>query len=214
MKSFSRSNVAAVLVWSVCFHGLTAQAANTIDPNTTGATDVVQDPDGTPVTLTNPLADPLSLGTDDLAIGDSTAGELLIDDGSDVSSNWGYIGNESNSVGTVTMSGAGSTWDNSAALYVGYEGTGLLTVNSGAIANVGTFFSLGELDAGTGTANISGTVDVPTGDSFVGNLGDGTLTIQNGGTVSNTMGVIGVLSGSTGTVNVDGVGSTESDQAI
>ena len=132
MKSFSRSNVAAVLVWSVCFHGLTAQAANTIDPNTTGATDVVQDPDGTPVTLTNPLADPLSLGTDDLAIGDSTAGELLIDDGSDVSSNWGYIGNESNSVSTVTVDGTGSTWTNSIHVYVGDAGTGTLNILGGA----------------------------------------------------------------------------------
>jgi len=106
------------------------------------------------------------------------------------------------------MSGAGSTWDNSAALYVGYEGTGLLTINSGAIANVGNFFSLGELDAGTSTANVSGTVDVPTGDSFVGNLGDGTLTISAGGMVSNVAGRIGNASGTTGAATVTGARCT------
>ncbi len=47
------------------------------------------------------------------------------------------------------------------------------------------------------------------GDLSVGNSGTGTLTIRNGGTVSNTgLGYLGNNAGSTGTVTVDGAGST------
>ena len=59
----------ALLFSAIVLGGALAQAANTIDPNSTGATDVVQDPFGTPITLTNPLADPLDLGLHTLAVG-------------------------------------------------------------------------------------------------------------------------------------------------
>ncbi|HBX59375.1 MAG TPA: hypothetical protein DEG65_03950, partial [Methylophaga sp.] len=42
----------------------------------------------------------------------------------------------------------------------------------------------------------------------VGNSGNGTLNILNGGSVSNTFGSVGRLSGATGTVTVDGAGSS------
>ncbi|MES0882028.1 autotransporter domain-containing protein [Roseibium sp. SCP14] len=51
-----------------------------------------------------------------------------------------------------------------------------------------------------GTANAS--------DLFVGNVGNGTLTVSNGGAVSNTYGYIGRNSGSVGTAEVSGAGST------
>jgi T5SS/PEP-CTERM-associated repeat protein/autotransporter-associated beta strand protein len=43
---------------------------------------------------------------------------------------------------------------------------------------------------------------------IVGNTGSGTLTIRNGGAVSNTFSSIGELAGSVGNVTVDGAGST------
>ena len=43
---------------------------------------------------------------------------------------------------------------------------------------------------------------------YVGNSGDGTLDITNGGAVSNTGGVIADIAGSNGSVTVDGVGSS------
>ena len=45
-------------------------------------------------------------------------------------------------------------------------------------------------------------------DLYVGYFGNGTLTIRNGGAVSNGFGFIGVDSGSTGAATVDGAGST------
>ena len=43
---------------------------------------------------------------------------------------------------------------------------------------------------------------------YIGNSGNGTLNITNGGKVSNTYGYLGYNSGSTGTATVDGAGST------
>ena len=45
-------------------------------------------------------------------------------------------------------------------------------------------------------------------DLVVGGSGAGTLTIRNGGKVSNVTGGLGIYTGSTGTVTVDGVGSS------
>ena len=42
----------------------------------------------------------------------------------------------------------------------------------------------------------------------VGVFGAGALTIQNGGTVNNTLGIIADQAGSSGTATVDGAGST------
>ena len=43
---------------------------------------------------------------------------------------------------------------------------------------------------------------------YIGNSGNGTLNITNGGKVSNSYGYLGYNSGSTGTATVDGTGST------
>ena len=131
----------ALLFSAIVLGGALAQAANTIDPNNTGATDVVRVGSfGTPVfTLTNPLPDPLNLGSiaPDLAVGDTASGELRIDNGSNVSCATAFLGYHSGSTGVVTITGAGSQWTNSGNffnsgdLYVGYEGSGTLTVADG-----------------------------------------------------------------------------------
>ena len=45
-------------------------------------------------------------------------------------------------------------------------------------------------------------------DFYVGHNGNGTLTISNGGTVSNAVGFVGRYSTSTSTATVDGAGSS------
>ena len=118
---------------------LPGDAANTVDPDSTGATDVVQDPGGAITTLTNPLADPLTLGIDSLSVGHTAAGELRIDNGSDVSNSNGFVGHEAGSTGVVTVDGAGSTWSNSGNLRVGFSGDGTLDVLNGASVTSGFF---------------------------------------------------------------------------
>ena len=55
----------------------------------------------------------------------------------------------------VTVDGAGSTWNNSGNLYVGYSGTGLLTQTGGSVTIGGTL-SLGAGSTGNGTYNLNG----------------------------------------------------------
>ena len=120
----------------------------------------------------------------DLGAGYEGIGSLTIQGGVAVASANGYLGYMAGSAGTGTVSGPGSTWTIGASgtLYIGYYGTGVLSVTNG------------------GT--------VRSGSSYVGYTGTGTLNITNGGTVSSSSRYIGYGSGSTGTVTVDGAGST------
>jgi T5SS/PEP-CTERM-associated repeat protein len=72
-----------------------------------------------------------------LVVGQSGAGTLNILDGGVVSSLTSFVGSNLNSTGTVTVDGAGSTWD-SANLTVGIGGDGTLNIlNGGAVINNG-----------------------------------------------------------------------------
>ncbi|MGB2822537.1 MAG: hypothetical protein WBF17_16250, partial [Phycisphaerae bacterium] len=74
-----------------------------------------------------------------LRIGYAGIGTLNIANGGAVSSTYPYIAYSSDSNGTVTVDGSGSTWTNSSPLYVGYEGTGELTIRNGGTASSNTF---------------------------------------------------------------------------
>ena len=62
----------------------------------------------------------------------------------------------------------------------------------------------------TGTATVDGAGSrwTNSSDFYVGHFGNGTLTIRNGGAVSNDFGFVGRYSSSTSTATVDGTGST------
>jgi T5SS/PEP-CTERM-associated repeat protein len=187
----------------------TAQAANTIDPNSTGATDVVQDPDGSATTLTNILADPLNLGGDDLAVGNTGSGELRIDLGSSVTNAFGSIGRDPNSTGVVTVIDPNSLWDNSNHLYVGDGGDGTLNIqNGGTVTNEFGYIGYDPNSTGTVTVTDLNSTWTNTGRLYVGNSGEGILNIENGGTVTSGGGDIGRSFNSTGTVTVTDPNST------
>ena len=74
-----------------------------------------------------------------LNIGSSGTGTLTIADGGkviNIASASANIGNSAGSLGTVTVTGAGSTWTNSSAVVVGREGSGTLTIQDGGELNV------------------------------------------------------------------------------
>ena len=75
---------------------------------------------------------------------------------------------------------------------------------------------LGYHAGSTGTATVDGTGSTWTnsGYLYIGNSGNGTLNITNGGKVSNSYGYLGYNSGSTGTATVDGTGSTWTNSGI
>lgn len=150
----------------------------------------------------------------DSIVGSSGTGTLIIQNGGSVnntnaSTNGVILGDIIGSSGNVTVDGVGSSWTNSADLYVGNSGTGSLTIQNGGIVSNTTSY-LGNTSSSNGSVTVDGAGSSWTNSGFlyVGNNGTGTLTIQNGGAVSNTTGYLGDASGSSGSVTVDGAGSS------
>jgi T5SS/PEP-CTERM-associated repeat protein/autotransporter-associated beta strand protein len=144
-------------------------------------------------------------------------GTLNIQAGGTVSSALGIIGDDSASVGVVTVSGTGSQLINRWALIVGNSGNGTLNVQAGGVVNSNGIPGIQGSDAtsyigygsGTGVATISGAGSQWNigSDLVVGFQGNGTLNVQSGGEVSSVNGTLGVLSGGIGIATVSGNGS-------
>jgi len=125
------------------------------------------------------------------------------------------IGTQAGSLGTVTVTGAGTTWtNNSGGLTVGYEGTGSLIISNGGIVTDATTPGYFSANIG-GAAGSNGSVTVTgSGSEFINNTsivlgdsGNGSLTISDSGAVTSNGGSIGNNAGSNGTVTVTGNGS-------
>jgi len=153
-----------------------------------------------------------STGSDSLTVDEGT---VDIMSGGSVSDDIGYVGYNAGSSGTVTVSGSGSTWTNSAgssvgdgvSLYIGNSGTGALLITNGGDVSATDGAILGNNAGSAGTVTVSGTRSTFTGDLTVGGFGAGTLQITDGGT-ANGDGFIGLVAGSSGAVAVSGSGST------
>ena len=165
------------------------------------------------LTLTGPGRDiTVNLGVDGLTaigVGHSGEGSMHVSDGVTVESTNGYLGYQSGSIGTATVSGAGSTWTDSLAFHIGYYGQGNLEItNGGSLSS--RYAYIGEKSGSMGSATVSG------GDSTwvsstmlsIGSYGQGELEVTDGGTVNSGGGDIGLGTGSTGIVTVSGAGST------
>jgi fibronectin-binding autotransporter adhesin len=161
-------------------------------------------------------------GSTPLGVGYSGEGSMRISDGMDVQSTCGYLGYKSGSTGEVSVSGSGSTWNNTTNLFVGGNGDGVLNITDGGVVNVVTINIINDIyssviayePGSTGVATVSGPGSSWTNGSFneyglsVGNGGSGTLAITNGASVNNSYGAIGKEASATGVVTVSGVGST------
>jgi T5SS/PEP-CTERM-associated repeat protein len=145
----------------------------------------------------------------ELSVGFSGTGTLTIEDGGNVSSSLsGTIGLGVDSTGTVTVTGADSSWTNNGTLSVGASGMGTLTIEAGgSVSNSGG--TIGAFDTSTAAVTVTGDDSTWTnnGELKVGSFGTGTLTVADGGSVSNTNGFVGSAANSTGMVTVTGVGS-------
>lgn len=140
------------------------------------------------------------------------AGALTIVEGAEASGDDLIIGDGVNSDGTVEVTGAGSRWTGTGQVQVGDGGEGALTISAGA------HFSSAAAEIGEATQGGIATVD-GAGTTWTNSaellVKGGTLTIRNAATVSNTFarfgsaiaGPFGIPISSSGTVNVDGVGS-------
>ena len=143
-------------------------------------------------------------------IGYTSNGTLTVDVGSDLLSNDGYIGYKSGTTGLVTISGTGSTWCSDGRLLVGGSGTGTLCISNGGSASSRYGVRIGASINSTGSVSVSGAGSVLTNSNsnvWIG-PGSGTLSVTNGGTVTNNIAYIGYSSDdSRGCVTVSGAGS-------
>jgi T5SS/PEP-CTERM-associated repeat protein len=128
------------------------------------------------------------------------------------------IGVDGSTYAIVTVNGSGSTWNSSvSAIRVGSvfnsAGSGTLYLANGGVVNTGNQdLLIGSTGSGaSGTVNVTGAMSaINTGAGKV-SLGDfsgtvGTLAINTGGTVTSPNGLIGRVSGASGTATVGGTG--------
>ncbi len=125
--------------------------------------------------------------------------------------------------GVVLVNGAGSTLDVTDEIYVGLQGTGLMTISGGGVVTsaYGAIGSIFNLDTGlpaNGTVTITGVGSVwnNTNRLYVADGGNGTLNITSGGAVNNTGGpvIIGRTVGSEGIVNISGSGLNQAGASL
>lgn len=169
-----------------------------------------QDGSGNAATWTN---------SGDLVVAQSGTGAMTIQNGGVVDNQTAYIGAGADSLGSVTIlgrgsDGAASTWTSRGNLIVGDVGTGELIIQGGGAVSANDISYVGRDTDGNGTVTVSGqdgsgnaSTWINNNDLVIGQFGTGTMTISNGGIVSNQTGYIGASTGSTGAVTVTGRGS-------
>lgn len=138
-------------------------------------------------------------------------GAMTISDGASVSDYQGIVGDLAASSGSLTVTGAGSTWASvvttgqaySGDINAGRFGTGTITVADGGKITGNRFYAGNEAGS-NGTVTVTGTgSSITTTDQFVvGADGTGTATVSDGGKISAGTIKIAAASGSTGTLNV------------
>nr|WP_233101736.1 autotransporter domain-containing protein [Variovorax sp. IB41] len=145
---------------------------------------------------------------------------LSLHDAGRVSSVSGAIAAANKSNGTVHVDGKDSVWANGKDLVVGGRGTGTLMISGAGVVksvsadgNVGG--SIGTEAGGVGSVQVQGQGSAweSKGELVVGQKGEGTLTLLEGGHVTNDTAIVGNLEKSKGTVTVDGTGSTWTSSA-
>ena len=144
--------------------------------------------------------------TNRITVGNDGSGLLLIRNGGVVASDQVVVAANNGGDGAVIIDGAGSKLSTVTGFTIGLDGDASLTVrNNGTVqsgdASIGSGF-------GTGSASVSGPGSLWSANAiFVGQAGNGTLTIDNGGTVDGQSGFVAQQAGSRGSVSIDGAGS-------
>ena len=94
-------------------------------------------------TLNVGAAGAINIGANSL----TNAGTVTVQNGGTLTDFGGFVGNLPGSQGTVTVSGAGSTWTNTSNIVVGGLGTGTLTIQNGGTVNSAAGGSVGQSPA-------------------------------------------------------------------
>ncbi len=166
-------------------------------------------------TTGNVLPDPnTTTTTDELYVGQSADGGMVVDRGSSVDSGASYVGYDSGVSGTVSITGATSAW-NARSLAIGHSGTGELIIANGGMLAVSQLSRLGNLPGSTGSAIVNGNPSHWSSAILeIGNFGDGELAISDGGAIQAGTISVGRQSDSDGTLTISGQSSTISGQIL
>ncbi len=150
-----------------------------------------------------------------LGVGSYGKGTLNVEDGATVSDTQGVIATQAGSTGTATVTGADSSWTNSTYLFVGYSGNGTLNVEDGGTVSNTNYGVIGSNAGSVGTVTVTGAGSSWSSESSMtaGDSGNGTLTIEKGGSVTDTTGYIGYSASGSGSVTVTGADSTWTNNA-
>ncbi len=143
-------------------------------------------------------------------IGYTTSGTLTISGaGTLTSANASYLGATAGATGTVTVTGAGSSWAAGTALTVASSANGALTISNGGSVTTTTTTTLGNLAGLTGTVTVKGTGSTwGAGDVlYVGNYGNGYLSIEDGAVASGNNVQLGRYADSIGQATITGAGT-------
>jgi outer membrane autotransporter protein len=157
-------------------------------------------------------ASPWNIGNT-LTVGDTGTGQLDILNGGVVTSAEGRLGNASTGNGTVNVDGSGSDWTVSGQLFVGYDGTGSMTVSDSATVDTTSAATIAFGTGSTGTLVVTDSATVRSvGGLYVSEGGTAYLTVSAGGmaSVTNSGGLIRIANdaGSYGEATVTGSGSS------
>lgn len=145
-------------------------------------------------------------------VGLNNIGMLTIANGGILNSGQGIIGRQAGSTGTASVSGVGSVW-NAQGVAIGFNGAGTLSIlNGGAVMSAaGYTVALGNSVGSSGVATVDGAGStLSSAEIVVGEAGDGTLTVSNGGKVLTTQfsSIIGKSAASIGAATITGAGSS------
>lgn len=135
-------------------------------------------------------------------------GHLTVSNGGTISNSTAWVGFGVGSVGTAVITGLNSTWTSSEILHVGVDGNGTLTIEDHAKVTSTLGGSIGTLADGVGMVTVTGSGSRwDTSSLLVGNKGQGTLVIADGGQVSVSSGYVGNSTVNLGAVTISGPGS-------
>lgn len=137
-----------------------------------------------------------------LLIGNTSNGQLVISDGSDVFSALTSLGDNAGGVGTASLSGEGSTL-NGNTLEVGHLGEGHLELGQGAgVTYARVFFAYESGSRGVGAITGSQSVLTSGGQAWIGRHGNAAIDVLEGGRISTGGIVLGRYADGSGMLRV------------
>jgi T5SS/PEP-CTERM-associated repeat protein len=148
----------------------------------------------------------------DLTIGQDGQGDVTVRNAATLQIDGDLtLGQDASGVGTLTIDGFSTTLTYGGGdVTIGSAGTGTLTVQNGALADLtGTSITLGDQNSANGAIDVTGSDStLNTGELTIGSSGTGTLTVDSGATLTTDATTLADQASGTGTATIDGAGSS------